>query len=113
MDAVRTFRQAEQPSRTRLKSAPPVLFAAMKYGRQLRRITDEFDTLLNKGVRLTGTGLLFSHLWPTMRIVFLPPCLHQMIRLWNGRAVSQKRPFPVCLSFLWSRKESDAERRSH
>lgn len=81
MDAVMTFRQAEHPLRARLKSAPPVLFAAMKYGRQLRRITDEFDTLLNKGVRLTGTGLLFrkfSHLWPTMIILFLPPCLKHL-----------------------------------
>lgn len=42
------------PFRGRSKSAPPALWAAKKYGRQLRRMSDEFDTLLDKGVRKTG-----------------------------------------------------------
>ncbi|XP_075890249.1 BCL2 associated agonist of cell death b [Nelusetta ayraudi] len=37
------------PFRGRSKSAPPALWAAKKYGRQLRRMSDEFDTLLDKG----------------------------------------------------------------
>lgn len=41
------------PFRGRSKSAPPALWAAKKYGRQLRRMSDEFDSLLDKGVRKT------------------------------------------------------------
>ncbi|XP_077356255.1 uncharacterized protein LOC144003654 [Festucalex cinctus] len=37
------------PFRGRSKSAPPALWAAKKYGRQLRRMSDEFDSLLDKG----------------------------------------------------------------
>lgn len=37
------------PFRVRSKSAPPALWAAKKYGRQLRRMSDEFDSLLDKG----------------------------------------------------------------
>ncbi|XP_019726909.1 bcl2-associated agonist of cell death isoform X2 [Hippocampus comes] len=37
------------PFRGRSKSAPPVLWAAKKYGRQLRRMSDEFDSLMDKG----------------------------------------------------------------
>ncbi len=39
------------PFRPRSRSAPPALWAAKKYGRQLRRMSDEFDILLDKGVR--------------------------------------------------------------
>ncbi|TKS92683.1 Bcl2-associated agonist of cell death [Collichthys lucidus] len=42
------------PFRGRSKSAPPALWAAKKYGRQLRRMSDEFDSLLDKGVRMRG-----------------------------------------------------------
>lgn len=38
------------PFRGRSRSAPPALWAAKKYGRQLRRMSDEFDSLLDKGV---------------------------------------------------------------
>uniref|UniRef100_A0A3Q3FKT9 BCL2 associated agonist of cell death b n=2 Tax=Labrus bergylta TaxID=56723 RepID=A0A3Q3FKT9_9LABR len=44
------------PFRGRSKSAPPALWAAKKYGRQLRRMSDEFDILLDKGVRIKGGG---------------------------------------------------------
>lgn len=40
------------PFRARSKSAPPALWAAKKYGQQLRRMSDEFDSLLDKGVRV-------------------------------------------------------------
>lgn len=40
------------PFRGRSKSAPPVLWAAKKYGQQLRRMSDEFDSLLDRGVRM-------------------------------------------------------------
>ncbi|XP_056298552.1 BCL2 associated agonist of cell death b [Pseudoliparis swirei] len=64
------------PFRVRSKSAPPALWAAKKYGRQLRRMSDEFDSLLDKGemrrVKSAGTtkqmqnskswwSYLFSH----------------------------------------------------
>lgn len=45
------------PFRGRSKSAPPSLWAAKKYGRQLRRMSDEFDSLLDKGVRMRGQGM--------------------------------------------------------
>ncbi|KAL2079716.1 hypothetical protein ACEWY4_025460 [Coilia grayii] len=48
------------PFRGRSRSAPPALWAAKKYGQQLRRMSDEFDTLLDKGgmkrVRSAGTA---------------------------------------------------------
>lgn len=37
--------------RRRTRSAPPAFWAAKKYGRELRRMSDEFDTLLDKGVK--------------------------------------------------------------
>lgn len=38
------------PFRPRSRSAPPAFWAAKKYGRELRKMSDEFDTLLDKGV---------------------------------------------------------------
>lgn len=53
------------PFRGRSKSAPPALWAAKKYGRQLRRMSDEFDSLLDKGemkkVRSSGTAKQMHH----------------------------------------------------
>ncbi|CAG05742.1 unnamed protein product, partial [Tetraodon nigroviridis] len=49
------------PFRGRSRSAPPALWAAKKYGRQLRRMSDEFDSLLDKGVSpLTPTAAPFE-----------------------------------------------------
>ncbi|KAK3546417.1 hypothetical protein QTP70_026377 [Hemibagrus guttatus] len=67
--------------RRRSRSAPPTLWAAKKYGRQLRKMSDEFDTLLDKGmkrVRSAGTA-------------------HQM------------RTSSSWFNFLWSHQESDTE----
>ncbi|XP_076581191.1 BCL2 associated agonist of cell death b [Chaetodon auriga] len=53
------------PFRGRSKSAPPALWAAKKYGRQLRRMSDEFDSLLDKGemrkTRSAGTAQQMPH----------------------------------------------------
>ncbi|XP_042368517.1 BCL2 associated agonist of cell death b [Plectropomus leopardus] len=53
------------PFRGRSKSAPPALWAAKKYGRQLRRMSDEFDSLLDKGemkkVRSAGSAKQMHH----------------------------------------------------
>uniref|UniRef100_A0A8C6U978 BCL2 associated agonist of cell death b n=1 Tax=Neogobius melanostomus TaxID=47308 RepID=A0A8C6U978_9GOBI len=55
------------PFRGRSKSAPPALWAAKKYGRQLRRMSDEFDSMLDKGNSRpiqhskTWWSYLFSH----------------------------------------------------
>lgn len=37
--------------RRRTRSAPPAFWAAKKYGRELRKMSDEFDTLFDKGVK--------------------------------------------------------------
>ncbi|TRY81758.1 hypothetical protein DNTS_007920 [Danionella cerebrum] len=71
------------PFRRRSRSAPPALWAAKKYGQQLRRMSDEFDILLdNKMKRVKSAG--------------------------TARQMSQS---PSWLAFLWSHKESDAESR--
>ncbi|XP_026171726.1 BCL2 associated agonist of cell death b [Mastacembelus armatus] len=52
------------PFRGRSKSAPPALWAAKKYGQQLRRMSDEFDSLLDKGemrVRNAGKAQKMHH----------------------------------------------------
>lgn len=50
------------PFRGRSKSAPPVLWAAKKYGQQLRRMSDEFDSLLDKGeMKKTKSGRPIQH----------------------------------------------------
>ncbi|XP_008315832.1 BCL2 associated agonist of cell death b [Cynoglossus semilaevis] len=52
------------PFRGRSRSAPPALWAAKKYGRQLRRMSDEFDSLLDKGMRKVksaGTARQMHH----------------------------------------------------
>ncbi|XP_051956538.1 bcl2-associated agonist of cell death [Xyrauchen texanus] len=62
------------PFRGRSQSAPAALWKAKKYGRQLRRMSDEFDTWLDKGevkrVNSSGRGAYkqtyrgwFSFLW--------------------------------------------------
>ncbi|XP_034425451.1 BCL2 associated agonist of cell death b [Hippoglossus hippoglossus] len=53
------------PFRGRSKSAPPALWAAKKYGQKLRRMSDEFDSLLDKGamrkVNSAGTASQMHH----------------------------------------------------
>ncbi|XP_067256509.1 bcl2-associated agonist of cell death-like [Chanodichthys erythropterus] len=69
--------------RPRSRSAPPALWAAKKYGRQLRRMSDEFDILLDKGMK----------------------------RVKSAGTARQMQQSPSWLAFLWSHKESDAESR--
>nr|XP_055056483.1 BCL2 associated agonist of cell death b [Misgurnus anguillicaudatus] len=69
--------------RRRSSSAPPALWAAKKYGRQLRRMSDEFDILLDQGMKRVKSAGTSSHM----------------------------RQSPSWLAFLWSHKESDAESR--
>lgn len=57
------------PFRGRSRSAPPALWAAQRYGRQLRRMSDEFDTLLDKGVRL-GYGVRVHFPFPSVFAFF-------------------------------------------
>uniref|UniRef100_A0A8C1K3R5 Bcl2-associated agonist of cell death-like n=1 Tax=Cyprinus carpio TaxID=7962 RepID=A0A8C1K3R5_CYPCA len=71
------------PFRRRSRSAPPALWAAKKYGQQLRRMSDEFDILLDKGMK----------------------------RVKSAGTTRQMRQSPSWLAFLWSHKESDAESR--
>ncbi|XP_016420469.1 uncharacterized protein LOC107749804 isoform X1 [Sinocyclocheilus rhinocerous] len=71
------------PFRPRSRSAPPALWAAKKYGRQLRRMSDEFDILLDKGMK----------------------------RVKSAGTTRQMQQSPSWFAFLWSHKESDAESR--
>ncbi|KAL4622930.1 bcl2 antagonist of cell death-like [Arapaima gigas] len=69
------------PFRMRSQSAPPALWAAQRYGRQLRRMSDEFDTLLDKGMK----------------------------RVRSAGVARQMQTSPSWFAFLWSHKESEAE----
>ncbi|KAL0994111.1 hypothetical protein UPYG_G00117880 [Umbra pygmaea] len=66
------------PFRGRSQSAPPALWAAKKYGRQLRRMSDEFDIWLDKGEPKRGVT--------------------------PGKA---KQVYQGWFSFLWSPKEAE------
>lgn len=44
--------------RRRTHSAPPALWAAKKYGQQLRRMSDEFDNLFDNKVRIQLLGVM-------------------------------------------------------
>ncbi|KAM9500683.1 BCL2 associated agonist of cell death b [Clarias gariepinus] len=67
--------------RPRSRSAPPAFWAAKKYGRELRKMSDEFDTLLDKGMK----------------------------RVKSAGAATQMRTSLSWFSSLWSHKESDTE----
>ncbi|XP_055036082.1 uncharacterized protein bada [Misgurnus anguillicaudatus] len=68
------------PFRGRSQSAPAALWKAKKYGRQLRRMSDEFDTWLDKGeVKRVSS---------------------------NGRG-AQKQTYRGWFSYLWSPKEEE------
>ncbi|XP_072543791.1 BCL2 associated agonist of cell death b [Salminus brasiliensis] len=72
---------SEDSFRRRCRSAPPALWAAKKYGRQLRKMSDEFDTLLDKGMK----------------------------RVRSAGAAHQMHTSRSWFAFLWSHKESDFE----
>ncbi|KAI2656700.1 Bcl2-associated agonist of cell death [Labeo rohita] len=64
MDAVLTFRRDNHPWRARVSSAPPL--TALRYGRRLRGMTDEFDDLLDKRMKRMRTRtfpMFLSFLW--------------------------------------------------
>ncbi|CAM4520558.1 unnamed protein product [Leuciscus chuanchicus] len=82
-DLLETGAADEGDFRPRSRSAPPALWAAKKYGQQLRRMSDEFDILLDKGMK----------------------------RVKSAGTAPQMRQSPSWLAFLWSHKESDAESR--
>ncbi|XP_007248160.3 BCL2 associated agonist of cell death b isoform X2 [Astyanax mexicanus] len=70
--------------RRRSRSAPPSLWAAKKYGRQLRKMSDEFDKGLEQGMK----------------------------RVRSAGAARQMQNSPSWFAFLWSHKESDSEASS-
>ncbi|XP_077084348.1 BCL2 associated agonist of cell death b isoform X3 [Siphateles boraxobius] len=82
-DLLETGAADEGDFRPRSRSAPPALWAAKKYGQQLRRMSDEFDILLDRGMK----------------------------RVKSAGTARQMRQSPSWLAFLWSHKESDAEAR--
>ncbi|XP_067299748.1 BCL2 associated agonist of cell death b [Pseudorasbora parva] len=82
-DLLETEAADEGDFRPRSRSAPPALWAAKKYGQQLRRMSDEFDILLDKGMK----------------------------RVKSAGTARQMRQSPSWLAFLWSHKESEAESR--
>uniref|UniRef100_A0A8C7F722 Uncharacterized protein n=1 Tax=Oncorhynchus kisutch TaxID=8019 RepID=A0A8C7F722_ONCKI len=70
--------------RGRSQSAPPALWAAKRYGRQLRRMSDEFDTWLDKG---------------------------EMRRVKSAGAAKQMTKSPSWWAYLFSHKETERWRR--
>ncbi|XP_060792312.1 uncharacterized protein bada isoform X2 [Neoarius graeffei] len=68
------------PFRGRSQSAPAALWKAKKYGRQLRRMSDEFDTWLDRG---------------------------DIRRMSSPGTVSQKQPNRGWFSFLWGSREEE------
>lgn len=81
-DLLETGAADEGDFRPRSRSAPPALWAAKKYGQQLRRMSDEFDILLDKGMK----------------------------RVKSAGTARQMHQSPSWLAFLWSHKESDESR---
>lgn len=73
------------PIRGRSQSAPPQLWAAMRYGRQLRRMSDEFDILMDKG---------------------------EMKKLQKAAATKWMRPSLSWFAF-WRRRDSDTDVNSN
>ncbi|XP_058251619.1 BCL2 associated agonist of cell death b [Hemibagrus wyckioides] len=67
--------------RRRTRSAPPAFWAAKKYGRELRKMSDEFDTLLDKGMK----------------------------RVRSAGTAGQMRTSSSWFNFLWSHPESETE----
>ncbi|KAI1902849.1 hypothetical protein AGOR_G00020410 [Albula goreensis] len=76
--------EEETPFRGRSQSAPAALWAAKRYGRQLRRMSDEFDTWLDKGGQEVKKGRSSA----------------------SGRQMKASRSW---FSFLWSPRESEDE----
>ncbi|XP_056156368.1 BCL2 associated agonist of cell death b [Lampris incognitus] len=74
------------PFRGRSQSAPPALWAAKKYGRQLRRMSDEFDSMLDKG---------------------------GMRKVKSAGAAQQMHHSKSWWSYLFSHQESDGENSHH
>ncbi|XP_030578510.1 BCL2 associated agonist of cell death b [Archocentrus centrarchus] len=74
------------PFRRRSKSAPPALWAAKKYGQQLRRMSDEFDSLLDKG---------------------------EMKKVKNAGTTRKMHHSKTWWSYLFSHQESDGENSHH
>ncbi|XP_017347767.1 uncharacterized protein bada [Ictalurus punctatus] len=72
------------PFRGRSQSAPAALWKAKKYGRQLRRMSDEFDTWLDRG---------------------------DIRRVSSPGKVSQKQSNRGWFSFLWGSREEEEEGR--
>lgn len=71
------------PFRGRSKSAPPALWAAKKYGQQLRRMSDEFDSMLDKG---------------------------EMKKMKNSRPIHHSKTW---WSYLFSHQEAEGENNHH
>ncbi|XP_066575105.1 bcl2-associated agonist of cell death-like isoform X2 [Amia ocellicauda] len=66
------------PFRARSLSAPPALWAARRYGRELRRMSDEFDICLDRG---------------------------EIKRASSAGTARQMRTSPSWWTFLWSHRE--------
>ncbi|KAG9346461.1 hypothetical protein JZ751_006772 [Albula glossodonta] len=79
-----TSEEGGEPFRARSRSAPSRLWAAKRYGQQLRRMSDEFDTLLDERVR------------------------KEMKRVHSAGTTGQIQPSRSWFSFLSSHKETDS-----
>lgn len=118
------------PFRGRSKSAPPALWAAKKYGRQLRRMSDEFDSLLDKGVRISLIGRIErfdknKDLHPNReverqcvcpRTYYLKTCLffmQEMRKTASAGSAKQMHHSRSWWSYLFSHQELEGENGHH
>lgn len=85
-----------EPFRPRSRSAPPAFWAAKKYGRELRKMSDEFDTLLDKGVKHQRSNRRAGKVTEGLKLLvdlrnflkytdFFPssPSVHQLRLVWS------------------------------
>ncbi|MEQ2175317.1 hypothetical protein GOODEAATRI_016795 [Goodea atripinnis] len=123
--------------RNRSNSAPPALWAAKKYGRQLRRMSDEFVNLLDKGVRMRiwivlkqqiisvapslSSSIQFTHVKKYLRVkcgncfMFLL-CFGITQELRKVSSAGSNRPIPHSRSwwnYLFSHQETEGENSHH
>lgn len=99
------------PFRGRSRSAPPALWAAQKYGRQLRRMSDEFDSLLDKGV--SGAK---AELRPPFKGVFSSTLCFPtqgMRKTHSAGTAKQMHHSRSWWSYLFSHQETESENNHH
>lgn len=103
------------PFRGRSRSAPPALWAAKKYGRQLRRMSDEFDSLLDKGVSGAKAELQLHLFKGGFCFFFSTACFptQGMRKTKSAGTAKQMHHSRSWWSYLFSHQETESENNHH